>query len=371
MKLNEHPFFANLPQSQSDWLQGHTQIVEYDAGEIIFEAGSLGDSVYLVLDGDVEVASPHPDTGALRTINTIQPGKIFGELAALRQMPRAMTTRAQNRLVLGVVPGEIMRDFFKDASSPVKLLLENLGDHLTLTTSRYVQELMRQEKMALVGSMMNGILHDFKNPLCLIQLAVSCIKTSHIEDKGTQRFCDTVLMQIRHMVAMAEEVMLFSRDRLVMNPMPVSVGEMLGRFQELNALSFENKHVAISIQAQSAVLCVDEDKVLRLLQNLVDNAIEAIEGMSNIDGLIAIQGRKCNSEMYELKISDNGCGIPEEIRSQFFEPFITKGKKRGTGLGSAIAKNIATAHGGELTFVTEMGKGTTFTLTLPLHAEQV
>jgi len=67
----------------------------------------------------------------------------------------------------------------------------------------------------------------------------------------------------------------------------------------------------------------------------------------------------------EIKVSDNGPGIPEEIRATVFDPFVTQGKKQGTGLGMAIVRSAVEAHDGTISFETEDGRGTTFIIRLP------
>lgn len=101
---------------------------------------------------------------------------------------------------------------------------------------------------------------------------------------------------------------------------------------------------------------------MRVLQNLISNSIDAIRG-ADIEGKITVdakEGEKCVT----LALKDNGSGIPEGIRENFFEPFITRSKNEGTGLETAIVKSIFEAHHGEIEYETSI-PGTTFTIRLP------
>jgi signal transduction histidine kinase len=98
------------------------------------------------------------------------------------------------------------------------------------------------------------------------------------------------------------------------------------------------------------------------LQNLVGNAIEAF---NNCGGQIEIVVSS-NDRWADIRIIDNGPGIPEAIRDRLFEPFVTHGKRGGTGLGTAIAKSIIDAHNGTIRFNSNLGEGTTFYLRFPL-----
>jgi len=102
--------------------------------------------------------------------------------------------------------------------------------------------------------------------------------------------------------------------------------------------------------------------LLRVLQNLVGNAIDGCDERS--DGKVRIEVRD-RKENIEIIISDNGKGIPEQIRNNLFDPFVTYGKTGGTGLGTAIVKSIVEAHKGRIRFETTTSQGTSFFIQLP------
>jgi signal transduction histidine kinase len=109
---------------------------------------------------------------------------------------------------------------------------------------------------------------------------------------------------------------------------------------------------------------LDETRLTRCLANIVKNAKEALGD----EGTITIHIRDAGPQL-KISISDNGPGIPELIRGRIFEPFVTYGKERGTGLGMAIAKSTVDAHGGRIWLESETGKGTTFHVELPKHVD--
>jgi signal transduction histidine kinase len=101
--------------------------------------------------------------------------------------------------------------------------------------------------------------------------------------------------------------------------------------------------------------------MVRVLQNLMMNASEAMPKGGRID-----LAARAENGLLVITFADNGPGIPEAIRESFWQPFVTSGKKGGVGLGSSIVRSIVESHGGHIDFVTETGKGTTFTIRLPL-----
>jgi len=114
-------------------------------------------------------------------------------------------------------------------------------------------------------------------------------------------------------------------------------------------------------------MMIDGDRIKQMLINLVQNGIDAIseEGHIRVAACLTDGGRKV-----EIKVEDNGCGIPRENISRLFAPFFTtKEVGKGTGLGLSIAYGIVKMHSGNISVDSEVGKGTTFTICLPLEDE--
>jgi signal transduction histidine kinase len=100
--------------------------------------------------------------------------------------------------------------------------------------------------------------------------------------------------------------------------------------------------------------------------NLLDNAAEAMEG----GGTLTLATRPMDSHWVEIKVSDTGCGIPEENLGKLFNPFFTtKPSGQGTGLGLSIVYGIVKMHSGQITIQSKIGQGTTFTITLPVRLQ--
>ena len=243
--------------------------------------------------------------------------------------------------------------------------------HLRVTTNQYVHQLVHKEKMELVGEMVNTILHDFRSPFTGIQLSSSMLKEMH-PDEETQEWCDLISMQIQRMLGMAEEVLEFTKGSTLLYRKSISVAKMLQRFEKLNRVYFQSTQVKFSVQAdENCQIYVDENKLIRVFQNLVGNAVEAFEKPG---GTILITA-KLTGDWTEIAIADNGPGIPDMIREHLFDAFVTHGKRSGTGLGTAIAKSIIDAHGGQIRFKSVPNQGTTFYIKLPqtqlkeMHAE--
>jgi signal transduction histidine kinase len=168
--------------------------------------------------------------------------------------------------------------------------------------------------------------------------------------------------QIARMITMAQEILEYSQGRSQLNKERVSLRDLFEETEKLNAAYMEKNCIDYVFDPVDAVVEIDRTRITRVLQNLLSNAVEAMNGRG---GRIVFRALLPAPGMVELRIEDNGPGIPENIRAKLCEPFVTSGKRQGTGRGMAIAKSIVEGHGGTIGFTTETGSGTVFAIRLP------
>jgi signal transduction histidine kinase len=349
-----------LTHENAQILAAAANILRIQPGEVIFEEGGKSDALFLVLEGRVAFEKSVPGNN-WRVISYAETGHFFGEIGVLTGAPRALRAVAADAATIACLPSEDLRDFIRRAPGPIDQILQSIVNHLHHTTRHYVDDMLHQEKMSLVGNMVNSIIHDFKNPFTLISLGAQIIAQQHPDEK-TQKLCANMNKQILRMVEMANEINDFSKGVQTFKPARVDLRGLVSRFRELNEPYFQKEHVRIETEIAPVVIEAEENKILRVLQNLVGNAIDACS--QRREGKVRIQifdrGEHC-----EIVVSDNGAGIPEQIRNNLFDPFVTYGKTGGTGLGTAIVKSIVEAHKGRIRFETTTGKGTSFFILLP------
>lgn len=327
---------------------------------MIFEEQSEPDALYLILEGSVAFTKLKND-GSDQTLSQTDAGGFFGEVGIFTGEKRALGARAVGSCRIARIPKSTMQRIIED-SKPVQEILHSVIHHLEGTTTHYMDEVMRTEKLALVGTMVSTILHDFKNPFSIISLGATLIQQHHADDPKTVRICEDMKAQIQRMVNLANELAAFSRGEHEIKIEAISVEALFQQFKELNRPFFDDESIRIELAANGATLEADMSKLLRVLQNLVGNAIDALNECA-MEGIIEIDAQEKEGWLI-LKVSDNGPGIPVDIRENFFEPFVTRGKSDGTGLGAAIVKSIVEAHRGKISFETS-AQGTTFNIRLP------
>jgi len=239
--------------------------------------------------------------------------------------------------------------------------MHTLLDHLRNSNQRYMNDIVRREKTSLVGEMANGIIHDIRGPFQSVQLASELLLELH-QDEETKDICKMIGAQITRVSVMAEELLEFSRGTPRLTFEVIDLAVLMEEFQFLNKDVLRNAKIPVEFSTGSILVQVDRHKMIRTIQNILNNALEVLKDRP--EAKIWITAGPVDQHA-EVRLTDNGPGIPEQIREKLFEPFVTHGKKNGTGLGMAIVKSVVEAHHGNIFFQTETGKGTTFFIQLP------
>jgi len=361
MQLIENSFFEPFTEAARQRLVASINVTRHGPGEVLFEEADPPDAVFLVLSGSVAL-SKRTHQGQAETLARVYEGEYFGEMGVIDHLGRSATASVETEATVARVPGDVLMDVLRREPSAASLhFVHRVSEYLRTTNARFIAQVLQKERMQLVGEMASSIIHDFKNPMTSIQLGIEMIGQS-TQDATAQRYCELILGQLRRMLAMAEELLAYSRGSGELQKERLTVRQLFHEFRVYNEDFLSRGNVALSIEAVDAEIEVDRTRFMRVLQNVLNNAVEAIGDAS---GGISILTSIETEGTLRIDIIDTGPGIPEAIRSRVFEPFVTCGKRRGTGLGMAIARTIVEAHGGSITFETETGKGTTFTIRIP------
>ncbi|MBD0346341.1 MAG: cyclic nucleotide-binding domain-containing protein [Coleofasciculus sp. Co-bin14] len=361
MDLESHKFISFFEPEQAAELCRIAIIENFSQNKVLFDEGEPSDCLYLVLAGQVEFRK-YVGSNQYQTLTKALPNSFFGELGILDGQPRSAQAIICEDATLAKIPGYSLMKILENTKGSVAINLFSYAiQRLRESTDEYVKQVVYKEKMVLLGEMLNTVIHDFKSPLSGINLASGMVKELH-PDEETIEWCNLIQAQAQRMLAMAEEFLEFVRGNSVLNKKPINLAEALHRFEKLNRVYFKEAEVEFVMQAADMVVNADENKLMRVVQNLVSNAVEAFKGCGGRVELTAWM----SEQGAHINIHDNGPGIPEAIRERLFEAFVTYGKHSGTGLGTAIAKSIIEAHGGQISFQSSCQEGTTFYISLPL-----
>lgn len=294
----------------------------------------------------------------------------------MRQVASAGDT-ATRELRLPTQGNTVLRAAFnvvivKQANQPAAVLA--IGQDVTALRALQSQ-VLHSEKLATLGQIAAGVAHEINNPLTSIQLCADAVARKALlatEGKVPNVFDAADLDRLGKIKEGAERIRKFAKE-LVTYARPSGTEREAVDINGLvnQALSFcehpLDKHKAKlekdfhpSLPPIQAV----RDQLLQVIINLVNNAAQALPPTG---GIVRVRTWKKGNTMVGIAISDTGRGIRDSDRAQIFEPFFsTKAPGEGTGLGLSIVRNIVYSQGGQITFQSRYGGGTTFVLTLPV-----
>ncbi len=336
------------------------RVVRLEEGEVIFHEGDPGDSLYLIGQGSVQI-SKRGRGGNQETLAFIQSGNFFGEMALLDGEPRSAMATAAETSVLALVNEETFQHILELAPNRLHMnFLRSVSERLRQVNSHFITEVMRSERLSLVGSMASSIIHDLKNPIHIIK----CCSDLIAQESGNARvakFSGMLNKAVAGMTTMTQELLDYARGSTELKKESVSIWRLLEELSEsvLQLLPGQNIQFVKEL-GYDGELEIDLARFSRVLSNLIKNAREAMP-----DGGILTFETAQTADHIIIRISDTGCGIPPEILPKLFEPFVTHGKSHGTGLGMAIAKSIVEAHLGTISVSSVQGNGTDVEIRLP------
>lgn len=235
-------------------------------------------------------------------------------------------------------------------------------------TARAVQQRrMRDEKekaerLATIGQMLSGVLHDFKTPMSIISGYVQ-LMSRETDEAMRDEYTSAILKQFDHLNVMTRELLAFARGESTLLLRKVFLNKFIDDMTELLTQEFREQQIELIVDAKyRGAIRMDENKMKRVFYNIARNAREAMTA----GGSFRITVEQIENDVH-FRFTDSGNGIPREIQDNLFDEFVSKGKKHGTGLGLAIVKKIVEAHKGQISFETTAEVGTTFDVKIPLQ----
>ncbi len=225
------------------------------------------------------------------------------------------------------------------------------------------EQLLRQERLALLGQLAGGIGHELRNPLGAISNCLYLLRsTLNLEDPQVGEVLEILEQEVASATRTIQSLLDYARPKPPLHR-PVHLGDLVQR-----ALHEETIPPTVTVEPHLPPdlppLHADPDQLLLVFGNLIRNAVQAMpEG-----GVLSIRARSRDNGV-EVAFQDTGEGIPAEHLSHLFEPLFTT-RSWGIGLGLALVKLLVEAHGGSVAVESEPGRGSTFTLFLPLGGEE-
>ena len=234
-----------------------------------------------------------------------------------------------------------------------------------MTAIRNKEDLLRNREVSL-----HGTVHDLKAPLASILLKLGFIKDC-IKDADLQEMITSSERQIKNLANTIKTILITSKaseSKLVINKEQVDIIELTQQAQEQIDTNYASKPHAIGIhdhREENALVYADKYLIENVMHNLMENAVKYSDKEANVEVNI-----KQDEHFTIISVSDHGVGIDKKYQKKIFEQFYripATHHKSGYGIGLAMVKYAVKAHGGTIKVVSEPGKGSTFTFTLPLN----
>ncbi len=238
------------------------------------------------------------------------------------------------------------------------------------TRAKTLQQMEHTNRMASIGRLAAGVAHEINNPLAIINEKAGLIKDLALyakEPPSPERLSglvDSILGSVERAGAITKRLLSFARHQ-DMRIEPVSLHRVAEDVLSFLAKEAEYRRIRVDVDAPEGLPDIETDrgKLQQILLNLISNAFQAMDD----GGHLVLRVFSPSPETVAASVADNGCGIPAADVKRIFEPFFsTKKKKGGTGLGLSITYGLVQELGGVLAVESELGRGSTFTVTFPL-----
>jgi two-component system NtrC family sensor kinase len=237
-------------------------------------------------------------------------------------------------------------------------------------------ETAQAEKLASVGLLAAGIAHEINNPLTGVLTFAHLVRAKLPEGSPEAEDMDIIIRETKRCAGIIRRLLDFAREK---KP-EVSLGDVNAVLRETvqfveHQAGFQNIVFSVELDPELPAIWMDPNQLKQVIINLIVNARDAMGER----GRLSVRSRRLPNlyslgpgrravPAIELTVSDSGCGIPAENLPKIFDPFFTsKEPGKGVGLGLSVGYSIVKAHGGTIDVESEVGRGTTFRIVLPVE----
>jgi len=239
-----------------------------------------------------------------------------------------------------------------------------------------ITKLVQAQRNAAWGEVARRLAHEIKNPLTPIQLSAERLRHKYLKTMSPEdsdllnRSTATIIKQVETLKEMVKAFSDYARMPNI-ELQPTSLNTVINEVSDLYRNYDSGCKINLELDANTPAIDADDGRLRQLLHNLIKNAIEAMQDQAEPEITISTSCMKKEAcKFIEIRVNDNGDGIPEDLIGELFEPYITT-KPKGTGLGLAIVKKIIEEHGGMIWAENNDQGGATIVIRLPVNKDQI
>ncbi|MCM3871097.1 MAG: hybrid sensor histidine kinase/response regulator [Pyrinomonadaceae bacterium] len=231
---------------------------------------------------------------------------------------------------------------------------------------RILEKFSQIEKLSAIGELASGVAHDFNNTLSGILGRAQLLHAHSSDAKEVERGLDIIIKTAKDGAHTVKRIQDFARQKRDRDFELIAVDQLLSDVSEITRPRWKNRAGAASVYINldvcvttKAMVMGDPSELREVLVNIVFNAIDALP----VGGKITLSASESDGQV-EIRVTDSGTGMTDEVRSHIFDPFFTTKGKAGMGLGLAVSYGIVCRHEGRLEVESEVGRGTSFVIKL-------
>lgn len=373
--------FPGLQTNLANEMIASGQVRDFKPREVLCREGKPGDAFYIIIEGDVK-ATKLINVVEERLLKTLKAGDFFGEMALIHNAPRAATiTTLTDTKVLEIskeafdnlltrsssISQAIIREISRRLRENDEMAIEDLRIKATELADAY--QLLAEEEYAR-SEFLTTVAHELRTPLTTANGFLQMIRSGSMRGDELQKTLETVTRNVEEIVALVNEILFLQEMDMILPDFQATDIAVLAQMSIKNQMekAKDNKvHFAMETSPRLPQIKADPKSLSEAFDAILDNAIK----FSPLGGDVIINLGTDGDRLY-LRISDHGVGIPPEALPNIFNRYFRLDQVgghlfRGLGLGLSIAQQVVIQHGGEITVKSELGKGSTFTIWLPIN----
>jgi signal transduction histidine kinase len=254
-------------------------------------------------------------------------------------------------------------------ANQLAIAIENANLYENLKKSQNIMR--RADRLASLGTLISSLAHEIRNPLVSIKTFTQLLPERMEDEEFRNYFLKVASGEIDRLTTLINELLGFARPSEP-NLQGEDVNAIIEKIEFLIVTEARKKNITISkdFMANLPSVNVDAEQIKQVLLNILLNAIQAIPGEGKVwieTRVVQVLREEATERFVQIEVRDNGVGISKENLDRVFDPFFST-RPDGSGLGLAISYQIIHEHGGFIDLESEVGKGTSFRVNLPLNA---
>jgi signal transduction histidine kinase len=372
--------FPGINPEQVDEVIQSGQINTYPAGKVLCHEGALESTFYIIVSGQVQVTKQLHET-EIRKLQVLGPGGFFGEMAILHDAPRAATVAAITPITVleiykdsftGIIEQNnsislaIVREVSRRLRENEEMAIEDLRLKAKELASAYQQ--LAEEEFAR-SQFLTSVAHELRTPLMAANGYLHAVRNGMVEGERLSSALDAIWRNLQEVTTLTNDLLFLQEMELILpefRPIDLVVVIKAAIEQEKPLADQIGVHIHLDSDANLPNILGDPKSLQRALAAILDNAIKFSPDGGDVD----VRVRHIENTI-EIAIQDHGVGIPPEAMPRIFQRFfhldVICGRVfRGIGLGLAVARQVIEQHRGAIEVQSQLEKGSTFTIRLPV-----